>query len=190
MTFLSPTWTLSGYGVAAHAVAEETHDPARKSGEAGAPCYSGRSTCSVRDKEGFLAASLSSPRASSSAVTRLSRGTPGSAVSLSVRTRRTTPRSPYSFSRPPLAPFLLARIQPSKHSSSGRPQLARSGTSCPCLGDACTRTTPNIQTDRTTLDGGARRSEGLRLRGISSSCRWLACEHSDQEPRSSYGILR
>src|SRR5882757_1709205 len=42
MTFLSPTWTLSGYGVAAQ-VAEETHDAcrARSSGAVGAAFYSG-----------------------------------------------------------------------------------------------------------------------------------------------------
>ena len=54
---------------------------------------------------------------------------------------------------------------------------------------AWARTTPSIPTDRTTLDGGARRSGGLRLRGISSLCRWLACEYSDQEPRSFYGTF-
>ena len=190
MTFLSPTWTLSGYDVAAHAVAEETHDPEWKSGAAGAPCYSGPSTCSVRDKEGFLAASLLPPRASSSAVTRLSRGTPGS--------KRT--HTPNNAS---LAVFVLSSTFGAISIGSDTAFLLRVDPSWPdrvhparawavlgrCLGGACTRTTPSVQTGRTTLGGGARLSGGLRLRGISSSCRWLACEHSDQEPRSSYGIF-
>ena len=140
----------------------------------------------------FPQCSLSSPPASSlpTAATRRSRGTPGLATSPSAHTHRTTPHSLYSSSRPPLAPSPSAPIPPSRRSSPGRPSLARSGTSFPCLGGACTRITTSMRMDHITLVAGAGRSGGWRSRGMCSFCRWLACECDGwMAPPSSRFIL-